>query len=558
MTQPPPGTGDTFAVLPYELWYIIVGYLGQTSSHRLLRVCRSLFHTVGPAAWRRVELAPHPRWIIDEPDDGYTGQVQHGFIRSKRLLHAYATNPPNGQPGAWQFLGCCLELTICEMIEVGDMPRLYRIFPNAFITTIYLGNFLHWYREFITGEKGGFAVLLGEFPQFEPVSRPTQGLRPRTLCESIPDAIFNRTVPWSSKNITRLNIDCEVHVTAIHDDTREHFVDQIFAAHRVKNMDANVWYRTFPNIEELICGNWFLDLLFYGGYLGDYTRGNLPFPDPDLIDRFKAAGIGGLPQTHCWPKLRSIRIMGYEREYPEITPKCEEFQSIVNVNIWSFLGIFTALKKIRVEVGSWKRMHKYPGGIDIVPHTETLVALRALQICQEKFNWDVQIEKFMINLRDIEEAVATSDTNMFPPYICGKPVVDSPDGLTALLQFIKTVGWNGFVSIPDATNWWHGQTWGFEPDVVQPQEWRPLSWYWNDQDDSTHGDYLQWQADPAGGWTMGLKTLLSMYYDATYFNTCWEEQPIGVRIYHESCWYRSYLHPLHRAMSPSQVTILQC
>ena len=48
------------------------------------------------------------------------------------------------------------------------------------------------------------------------------------------------------------------------------------AAHRVKNMDANVWYRTFPSIEELTCGNWFLGLLFYSGYLVDYTHGNLP------------------------------------------------------------------------------------------------------------------------------------------------------------------------------------------------------------------------------------------------------------------------------------------
>lgn len=553
MVQPPPNSGDTFAVLPYELWHIIVGYLGQTSSHRLLRVCRSLFHAVGPAAWRNVKLAPHPQWAVDEPDSEYTGQVQQGFLRSKRLLHAYATNPPTGRTGAWQFLGNCLELTICELIEVGDMPRLYRMFPNAFINTIYLGNFLHWYPEFITGAEGGYSVLLGEFPEYEPYSRFTPGLRPRNLCESIPDAIFNGRVPWLAKNITRLNIDCEVHITAVHDNIREHFVDKLFAVHRVKNMSANIWYLIFPNIEELTCGNWFLDILFYGGYLGDYTRGNLPPPDPEFINLLRGGGIGGLPQTHYWPKLRSIRIMGYEREHSEITPKCKEFQSIVSVNIWSFLGIFKALKKIRVEVGSWKRMHKYPGGVDIVPHTETLVALQALQICQEKFKWDVQIEQFMINLRDIEEAIATSETDQYPPYICGKPVVDPPDGLSRLLQFIKNVGWNGYVSIPDATNWWAGQTWGFGPNVVPPEEWRPLSWYWNNHGDSTHEDYLEWEADPAGGWAMGLKTLLSIYYDAITFS--WKKQSVGLRIYHESCWYRSYLHPIHRYMSPSQVTI---
>jgi len=381
-------------------------------------------------------------------------------------------------------------------------------------------------------------------------------LRPRTLCEAIPKCLPpSGGSSWAAHNITKLNIDCEAHLQADYNHTRFQFVDELYAGYRLHNKNSDAWFETFPNVHTLKCGTWFLELLWSSCVLGNVTRGRgFHSTDREHGDMLREFGIGGIPKWPEWNSLHTVTIQGYEDEYPEIQYRRD--RSIVSPHIWTFLGIFRSLKTIRCQVGPWKRLHRYPGGFDLVPHIESLVGLAALQICQEIHQWDVKIEDFIINLRDIETLTTVTGGGGNPEKrpIPELPVITTTEELGRLLDFIRGIGWTGFVSVPDTTNWWDGPTWKFwQPRVVPPapEDFHPMGR--NFARNATERDYIPWELFPGDPYPTSVNILLEHYIRAIEFCHDWKEMEKGLYIYHESCWYRSLLHPRYRHMANAQV-----
>ena len=563
----------TFQALPPEIWDPICEYLGQASAHTTLRTCRAIYWALSPRAWRRVVLAPSPEWVNiqerpDQEDWSFQrniGQVSRGFLRTKRLLAAIMTdfnNRDSLMEGRWRHLAECRELTICELLDPWDMSALFYVFPNVRKTNIYMGNFLHWYREAIGGAETGFAIMPYDPPQIPELwageGTPGMPFRPRMLCEVLPKCLSPWLgASWTAHNITHLNIDCEAHLQADYNHTRFHFVDELYAAHRLHNTNAGAWFEAFCNIQTLKCGSWFLELLWSSCYLENVTRGSgFVATHWDQMQLLRGYGIGGVPKLDHWTSLHSVTILGFEDEYPEVQYRRD--RSIVSPHLWTFLGVFRSLRAVRCEVGPWKRLHRYPGGFDLVPHIESLVGLAALQICQEKHGWDVEIEGFIINLRDIE-ALTTPEPplglhNIPNPAIPALPVLPRAEQLGGLLDFIRGIGWTGFVSIPDSTNWWDGPTWKFWlPRVVPPapEDFHPMGR--NFPRNLMEEDYIPWELFPGDPHPTSVEILLEHYITALDFCQDWREVEKGLYIYHESCWYRSLLHPRYRHMANAEV-----
>ena len=512
-------------------------------------------------------LAPNPEWVdIDvrptkEDWDFHRniGQVYSGFLRAKRLLTALAIDVELDESptleGRWRHLIECQELTICEYMDPLDMRSLFLSLPNVRKVNLYMGNFLHWYREAIGGEETGFAIM-PYVPRHIPeewAGPRTRGKRPRMMCEVLHKCLSPwRGTSWSAENITHLTIDCEAHLQADYSHTRSHFVDELYAACRLHCKNRDAWFHTFPNIQTLTCGAWFLELLWSACILENVTRaggfGETPVQHAQAL---RDHGIGRFPKLDKWTYLHTVTIQGYEDEYPEIQYRRD--RSIVSPHIWTFLGVFRSLKAIKCELGPWKRLHRYPGGFDLVPHIESLVGLAALQICQEIHEWDVNIEDFIINLRDIERLRGVVDDMEHEP-VPNLPVLKYVSELGSLLDFIRRIGWTGFISIPDTTNWWDGPTWKFwEPTVVPPapEDFNPMGSHF--PENQMHDDYIPWELFPGDPYSTSVKFLLEHYIKAIEYCQDWKQMDTGLYIYHESCWYRSLLHPRYRHMANAQV-----
>lgn len=555
-----------FQALPPEVLDIVCQFMGQANAHSALRTCRAIYWALGPRAWRKIVLAPNPEWVdinVRPNQEDWSirrsiGQVSKGFLRTKRLLAAITEDFDRDSlvEGRWRYLSECRELTICEFMEPSDMAALFSVLPNVRKTNLYMGNFLHWYRETIGGIETSFEILPYNPPQIPELwaGERTPGMRPRMLCEVLPKCLSPwRGISWTAHNITNLNIDCEAHLQADFNHTRFHFVDELYAAYRLHNKNCDAWFETFRNIQILKCGSWFLELLWASCFLENVTRGT-GFVETNWtkLNLIRNYGIGGLPKLDQWVSLHSVTIQGFEDEYPEIQYRRD--RSIISPHLWTFLGVFRSLKTIRCEVGPWKRLHRYPGGFDLVPHIESLVGLAALQICQEIHGWDVKIEDFIINLRDIETLTTPEPPaaihHIENPAVPALPVVPTVEGLGRLLDFIHGIGWTGFVSIPDTTNWWDGPTWKFWlPRVVPPapENFNPMGR--NFPNNMMEQDYIPWELVPGDPYPTSVKILLEHYISAIEFRQDWKKMEKGLYIYHESCWYRSLLHPRYRHMA---------
>jgi len=157
--------------LPPEIWDAICEFMGQASAHATLRTCRAIYWALSPRAWRKIVLAPNPEWLDigvrpDNEDWSFhrnIGHVCRGFLRTRRLLTAIdrdCENPDSLLEGRWRHLSACRELTICEFMEPPELEVLFHVLPHVRKTNIYMGNFLHWYRQAIGGEEAGCRSLI--------------------------------------------------------------------------------------------------------------------------------------------------------------------------------------------------------------------------------------------------------------------------------------------------------------------------------------------------------------------------------------------------------------
>ncbi|KAF8470161.1 hypothetical protein BDZ91DRAFT_720078 [Kalaharituber pfeilii] len=379
-----------------------------------------------------------------------------------------------------------------------------------------------------------------------PVPRPIRrGHKPNSLFESVAMGLSYLNSGWNAQSITQLTIEPEAHLYPHYDDLRSQLPRDIQDAYRLGNYNIYAWFTAFPNISKLSCQSWFLELLFRGCYLQDYT-GDVA---EDVRDRINALGIGGLSIIEYWPNLKALYISSYQREYSERTLTQDD--SIVHRCVWTFLCIFRSLKVIRCREGRWKRLHRYVGGFDVGRRIENLVSLAALKICQQRKDWDVDIEKFEINLVDLG-TLSRRNVQSPPREILEcppRPYLTSTKDISDLLLWMRTIGWSGYVRIPDTTDYMTGVTYpGGNPESPWVEEVQRLGAGMSRPEHLVHPDYLEWNTL---GPSLDMLTLLRRYIDCLQYISQWHKLRVGLHISLEHSKHRGPFHMSPRSLSPA-------
>ena len=520
--------------LPPEILWIIIEYLTQGAQHNLLRVCKRFYFHMSPVAWRKVIVAPCMLWVDDRIDTPVPGSVRFGFHRTSRLVNAYHSGE-NLLPHRF----CCVELVICEVMYRNQFAELLEMFPNITKLKLYMGNYLQWHFEQIHDQEFNYKMS-----QLQ-VTEPSQAV-PRFTYESALESLSAYRTLNRHSMVRHLEIETEAHLVMGHD--RQRHVLRYNFAHWLKDnagVDPFQFFDAFPAIEKLTCPSWFLEALSEHVCWNKRLQTTIPGFKQRIIDK----GIVW-PFWDFWSNLKSLTIMSYEETYPETHPV--RYDTIVEHGVWTFLSQFRSLKTIRGRVGSWKCLHRYPGGFDIVPREEGLVTLAALWLCHLQRDWDVKLDPFEVNVRDLHKITdpESPDDKHVPPYA----YLDTVEEALGLFNWLGSVGWTGCTRIPDCTDWWDGPTWRgwFEGAPEPPDDVRiPTLSEKLDRDDPTDPEYMEWTSIDHPGYT--IKDAVLKFFEVLDASVLYNMACREVNLSHHVAWYRGYLHPRYRAMSPSKV-----
>ena len=299
----------SFQDLPNEVLGMVMSYLGQSQKHRVYRVNRKMYDKLGPEVWRKVILAPDPRWVEHAgrsveryPDGGqwqpvgFPGAITDGFHRTSRLLHHFMYPKKNQPRPHFYFAQCCIELVICEVMFDAQLNRVYEIFSSTSRTKIFSGAYLIYNQNEVGGPETAFRIEYDE--EIRKGYEGNEGIpKPHFLFESVQMGLdFIHEDLWYTHRITELHIDVESHLT-VSPRRRKSFFKNFFFLYRHNNHDISSWLSRFPNIEKLTVGSWWLEALWRNTHYLNYGPNG---PNDEYRERINDFGIGGIPQHDYW------------------------------------------------------------------------------------------------------------------------------------------------------------------------------------------------------------------------------------------------------------------